>query len=56
MYGDEGEDEGREGGRAGGRASGSLGGSAKDGIDVPIHVEPWRCIESCSTTSIVSYN
>jgi hypothetical protein len=45
MHGEGGEDE--DG------AGDWLGESVEDGRDVPLHVEPWRCIGSCSTTSVV---
>jgi hypothetical protein len=45
MIGDGGDDDGGVGGL--------LGRSAKDGRDVPIHVEPLRRTWFCSTTSVV---
>jgi hypothetical protein len=46
-------DGGEDDGRAGGGAAGSRGRSSEDGIDVPVHAEPWRRTGFRSATSIV---
>jgi hypothetical protein len=42
-----------DGGKDDGGLRGPLGRSAEDGRDVPVHIEPWRHIGFCSTTSVV---